>query len=103
MTVRQLCVVELAMLSELKIASLEGQKKEAKQGYQEQLQAYVTSYLGQPLEKVHVSECSVRTIDEMIDNVLSGYGIVGFNVPRDTLYRSFWDGFMGQMTQPTVS
>lgn len=42
-----------AMLSELKIASLEGQKKEAKQGYQEQLQAYVTSYLGQPLEKVH--------------------------------------------------
>jgi len=53
--VRWLCVVELAILSELKVASLESQKKEAKQGYQEYLQAYVTSYLGQPLEKVHVS------------------------------------------------
>lgn len=42
-----------AVLSELKVASLENQKKEAKQGYQEYLQAYVTSYLGQPLEKVH--------------------------------------------------
>jgi len=52
---RLLHVVELAVLSELKIASLESQKKEAKQGYQDHLQAYVTSYLGQPLEKVHVS------------------------------------------------
>ena len=48
-------IVVLAILSELKISSLEAQKKEAKQGYQEHLQAYVTSYLGQPLEKVHVS------------------------------------------------
>jgi len=46
---------ELAVLSELKVTSLESKKKEAKQGYQEYLQAYVTSYLGQPLEKVHVS------------------------------------------------
>jgi hypothetical protein len=45
----------LAMLSQLKIPSLEAQKKEAKQGYQEYLQAYVTSYLGRPMEKVHVS------------------------------------------------
>jgi len=44
-----------AVLSELKISSLEAQKKVARQGYQEHLQAYVTSYLGQPLEKVHVS------------------------------------------------
>jgi hypothetical protein len=43
------------MLSQLKIPSLEAQKKEAKQGYQDYLQAYVTSYLGRPMEKVHVS------------------------------------------------
>jgi len=49
------CCCCVAVLSELKIVSLESQKKEAKQGYQEHLQAYVTSYLGQPLEKVHVS------------------------------------------------
>jgi len=55
LAVRLLTVVELAVLSELKIASLEAQKKEAKQRYQDLLQAYVTSYLGQPLEKVHVS------------------------------------------------
>lgn len=43
-----------AVLSQLKIASLEGQKKDAKQMYQECQQAYVTLYLGQPMEKVHV-------------------------------------------------
>jgi len=43
------------MLSQLKIPSLESQKKEAKQGYLEYLQLYVTSYLGRPMEKVHVS------------------------------------------------
>lgn len=43
------------MLSQLKIASLEGQKRDAKQMYQECQQAYVTLYLGQPMEKVHVS------------------------------------------------
>jgi len=33
---------------------------------------------------------------------ISWYGIIGFNVPLNT-YRSFWDDFTGQMTQPTVS
>lgn len=42
-----------AMLSHLKITSLETEKKVAKQRYQEYLQLYVTSYLGQPLDKVH--------------------------------------------------
>lgn len=43
-----------AMLSQLKIVSLEQQKKDAKQKYQDYQQAYVTLYLGQPMEKVHV-------------------------------------------------
>ena len=60
---RWLCVVQPAVLSELKVASLETQKKEAKQGYQEYLQAYVTSYLGQPLEKVHVSLSQLFCMD----------------------------------------
>ena len=44
-----------AVLSKLKITSLEAQKKEAKQKYQEHLQAYVKFYMGHPMEKLHVS------------------------------------------------
>ncbi|XP_014665002.1 PREDICTED: exocyst complex component 1-like [Priapulus caudatus] len=40
-------------LSRLKIASLENERKEAKQYYNEQLAAYVTAYLGRPLEKLN--------------------------------------------------
>lgn len=43
-----------AVLSQLKIVSLETQRKDAKQMYQEWQQAYVTVYLGQPMEKVHI-------------------------------------------------
>ncbi|ESO07376.1 hypothetical protein HELRODRAFT_76461 [Helobdella robusta] len=42
-----------ALLSELKITSLDAVKKEAKKQYQEWMQVYVVAYLGQPLEKVH--------------------------------------------------
>jgi len=61
------------MLSELKVASLESQKKEAKQGYQEYLQAYVTSYLGQPLEKVHVSAWLLCVDVFILMHLSSGY------------------------------
>jgi len=44
----------LGVLSRLKISSLESQRKEAKQRYQENLQAYVTLYLGRPMEKVSI-------------------------------------------------
>jgi len=43
-----------AMLSQLKITSLDKQKREARQHYQEYLQVYVTAYFGQPLDKVHM-------------------------------------------------
>uniref|UniRef100_A0A914RQX8 Exocyst complex component Sec3 C-terminal domain-containing protein n=1 Tax=Parascaris equorum TaxID=6256 RepID=A0A914RQX8_PAREQ len=43
-----------AILSELKIACLDAQRKEAKKSYQENIQSYVKEYMGKPLEKVHV-------------------------------------------------
>lgn len=43
-----------ALLSQLKIAVLEAEKKEAKQKYQEALQSYVIQYFGRPLEKLNV-------------------------------------------------
>ena len=45
----------LGVLSRLKITSLDQQRKEAKQRYLEHLQAYVTLYLGRPMEKLSVS------------------------------------------------
>ncbi|XP_006822407.1 exocyst complex component 1-like, partial [Saccoglossus kowalevskii] len=41
-----------ATLSRLKITHLENEKREAKQKYQDHLQAYVTAFLGKPLEKL---------------------------------------------------
>lgn len=45
----------VAVLSQLKISCLDGERKEAKQIYQDNLHAYTTAYLGRPLEKLHVS------------------------------------------------
>ena len=45
-----------AILSHLKNAGLEADRKEAKQRYIENMQAYTTNLLGRPLEKLHVSE-----------------------------------------------
>ncbi|XP_013397565.1 exocyst complex component 1 isoform X1 [Lingula anatina] len=42
-----------ATLSQLKISCLEKERKDARQRYQEHLQAYVTTYLGRPLEKLN--------------------------------------------------
>lgn len=42
-----------ALLSQLKISCLDSERKEAKQKYNEQLQAYVTRYFGRPLEKLN--------------------------------------------------
>ncbi|XP_064608432.1 exocyst complex component 1-like isoform X2 [Liolophura sinensis] len=42
-----------AVLSQLKISCLDGERKEAKQIYQDNLHAYTTAYLGRPLEKLH--------------------------------------------------
>nr|CAG4643786.1 EOG090X02H9 [Lepidurus arcticus] len=42
-----------AMFSELKIAVLEGERKEAKQKYSEALNAYVVQYFGRPLERLN--------------------------------------------------
>ena len=43
-----------SVLSQLKISSLENQKKEAKIRYQDQRQGYVISCLGTPMEKLHM-------------------------------------------------
>lgn len=42
-----------ATLSQLKISCLEKERKEARQKYQEHQQAYVTAFLGRPLEKLN--------------------------------------------------
>lgn len=44
-----------SLLAQLKVAALDGQKKEAKMRYKEALDAYVTKYFGRPLEKLNVS------------------------------------------------
>ncbi|XP_041359925.1 exocyst complex component 1-like isoform X2 [Gigantopelta aegis] len=43
-----------SILSQLKIASLESEKKKAKQLYTENLHQYTTNLLGRPLEKLHI-------------------------------------------------
>ncbi|KAK7097986.1 exocyst complex component 1-like isoform X2 [Littorina saxatilis] len=43
-----------SILSHLKNAGLEADRKEAKQLYQENMQAYTTNLLGRPLEKLHI-------------------------------------------------
>ncbi|XP_076446278.1 exocyst complex component 1-like isoform X2 [Babylonia areolata] len=43
-----------SILSHLKNAGLEGDRKEAKQRYTENMQAYTTNLLGRPLEKLHI-------------------------------------------------
>ena len=45
----------IALLSQLKISALETHRKEAKQKYQDFLNAYVTACLGRPMEKLSVS------------------------------------------------
>nr|KAG5705447.1 hypothetical protein BaRGS_004574 [Batillaria attramentaria] len=47
-------VVLMAILSHLKNAGLEDARKEAKQRYTENMQAYTTNLLGRPLEKLHI-------------------------------------------------
>ncbi|CAH1176958.1 unnamed protein product [Phaedon cochleariae] len=42
-----------SLLSQLKISALDSQRKEAKQKYNDALQAYVTLYFGRPLEKLN--------------------------------------------------
>ena len=44
-----------AILSRLKVAALDQQKREAKAKYNESLNAYVTKYFGRPLIKLNVS------------------------------------------------
>lgn len=48
-------------LSSLKISCLEAERKEAKQKYTEHLQSYVINSLGQPLEKLNVSQIFMET------------------------------------------
>ncbi|XP_055693558.1 exocyst complex component 1 [Lutzomyia longipalpis] len=43
-----------SLLAQLKVAALDGQKKEAKVRYKEALDAYVTKYFGRPLEKLNL-------------------------------------------------
>ncbi|XP_073987849.1 exocyst complex component Sec3 isoform X2 [Rhodnius prolixus] len=50
-----------ALLSQLKIAVLDAQRKEAKQKYNEALRAYVTRYFGRPLEKLNIFFEGVQT------------------------------------------
>jgi len=51
-----------ALLSQLKIAVLDAEKKEAKQKYQEALQSYVIQYFGRPLEKLNVKLILINLI-----------------------------------------
>lgn len=44
-----------ALLSQLKIHTLDQYRKDAKQKYNDALKAYVTRYFGRPLEKLNVS------------------------------------------------
>ena len=44
----------LGVLSRLKIACLDAERKEAKQNYQGSMKAYVTAMLGRPMEKLNV-------------------------------------------------
>ncbi|XP_071949546.1 exocyst complex component 1-like isoform X2 [Antedon mediterranea] len=50
------------VLSRLKITCLENERKEAKQRYQEHIQAYVTTYLGRPMEKLNHFFEGVQTL-----------------------------------------
>ncbi|KAL3276809.1 hypothetical protein HHI36_012172 [Cryptolaemus montrouzieri] len=50
-----------SLLSQLKISVLDSQRKEAKQKYNEALQAYVTLYFGRPLEKLNTFFEGVQT------------------------------------------
>ncbi|XP_033111191.1 exocyst complex component 1-like isoform X2 [Anneissia japonica] len=50
------------VLSRLKITCLENEKREAKQKYQEHIQAYVTTYLGRPMEKLNHFFEGVQTL-----------------------------------------
>lgn len=47
--------LRLVTLSELKIAFLDSQRKEAKREKEENIDLYVREYMGRPLEKIHVS------------------------------------------------
>lgn len=57
-----------AILSQLKIASLDQAKKDAKQKYQTSLDAYVKEYMGKPMEKLQVRNNYVlRTFSKTYD------------------------------------
>ena len=43
-----------ALLSQMKITALDGQRKDIKAKYNDSLKAYVTQYFGRPLEKLNV-------------------------------------------------
>lgn len=48
-------------LSSLKISCLEAERKDAKLNYTDHLQSYVINSLGQPLEKLNVSQIFMET------------------------------------------
>ena len=58
-----MCLYIVATLSQLKFTCLEGERKEAKQKYQDHLQAYVTMQLGRPLEKLNVGHSLIQNFD----------------------------------------
>lgn len=49
-------------LSRLKISCLEAERREAKHKYTEHLQSYVINSLGQPLEKLNVSNDYIASV-----------------------------------------
>lgn len=57
-----------ALLSQLKISVLDIHRKEAKQKYNDALNAYVTRYFGRPLEKLNVSVLIRLCYDELCLN-----------------------------------
>lgn len=50
-----------AILSKLKVAAMDAQKREAKAKYNEALNAYVTKYLGRPLVKLNVRKIKLSS------------------------------------------
>ena len=59
-----------AILSRLKVAALDRQKREAKAKYNESLNAYVTKYFGRPLIKLNVRvsayKMQIITIEKVV-------------------------------------
>lgn len=53
------------LLSRLKIAVLDSQRKEAKLKYNEALKGYVTRYFGRPLEKLNVNSTALNRTENI--------------------------------------